>query len=122
MKLSPRHIQVLELMREGLLMGEVAVALSISPFTVKTYVVEVRRRLGVRTILQAVIIAIRRGYISLDGSPIEKTEVEVGRVDEVFPFCYVCRHTVYDLEAHQLNGDHRRNARRVIVALQEQLE
>lgn len=125
MKPSPRQLEVLALLREGLTAEEVASALSIAPLTVKKLVVEVRHRLGALNSVHAVVVAIRRGYIGLNGvvvSDVVEEEAKVAGTAAIEgPFCYVCRHGVVALGKHQLTEGHRRNVRRTIVQLREEL-
>jgi DNA-binding NarL/FixJ family response regulator len=63
--LSKRERQVLEMVSEGLTVGQVATRLSISPRTVETHVAKLYRKLGVRTRLQAVSRAAALGLVDL---------------------------------------------------------
>ena len=63
--LSKREQQVLEMLSEGLTVGQVANRLSISPRTVETHVAKLYRKLGVRTRLQAVSRAASLGLVDL---------------------------------------------------------
>lgn len=62
--LTFREWQVLDLAREGLSHKEIAERLGISPVTVKVHLRFAIARLGARNTTNAVVIAIRRGYIS----------------------------------------------------------
>lgn len=63
-KLSTRQIDCLKLVAEGLSSQEIARKLSLSPRTVDDYIASGCARLGVRTRVQAVVIAVRLGFIS----------------------------------------------------------
>ncbi|MBL7501636.1 response regulator transcription factor [Frankia sp. CNm7] len=63
LSLSPREQEVLKLVAEGLSNVEVAEQLILSPETVKTYLRNIRTKLGVRNRAAAVNIAVRRGLI-----------------------------------------------------------
>jgi two-component system response regulator DevR len=63
--LTPRERQVLELLGEGLTIGQIASRLSISPRTVETHVAKLYRKLGVRTRVQAISRAATLGLVDL---------------------------------------------------------
>jgi DNA-binding NarL/FixJ family response regulator len=77
--LSPREMEVLRLLRDGLSVPGVARALHMSPSTVKTYVSRLYEKLGVSNRSQALMAALDRGLLrvgSLDPvvrSPIRTT-------------------------------------------------
>jgi NarL family two-component system response regulator LiaR len=64
--LSPRELEVLQLMARGLKNREIAQAMWISESTVKTHVGRVIQKLGQRDRTQAVLDAIRRGIVVVD--------------------------------------------------------
>jgi len=59
--LAPREIEVLRLMAVGLSNGDIAIALRISPETVKTCVSRIFTKLDLRDRVHAVILAVRAG-------------------------------------------------------------
>jgi two-component system nitrate/nitrite response regulator NarL len=61
--LTPRELDVLLGLRDGLSMPEIGRQLHLSPTTVKTYAGRVYERLGVRDRLGAVVEAMRRGIL-----------------------------------------------------------
>lgn len=63
--LTPRELQVLELLSEGRTMRQMATRLGISPRTVETHVAKLYRKLGVRTRVQAVSRAATLGLVEL---------------------------------------------------------
>jgi len=65
-KLSPREIEVLELIAKGLRNKEVGGVLSIAEDTVKMHVKSILMKLGVNDRTEAVTSALRRGIIHLD--------------------------------------------------------
>jgi two-component system response regulator DevR len=63
--LTPRERQVLDLLGEGLTIGQIASRLGISPRTVETHVAKLYRKLGVRTRVQAISRAATLGLVDL---------------------------------------------------------
>lgn len=63
--LSPREIEVLALVAEGLTNAEIAQRLAIGWTTVRTHVVHVLQKLGARDRTEAAAIAVRRGILEL---------------------------------------------------------
>ncbi|WP_026370394.1 LuxR C-terminal-related transcriptional regulator [Kallotenue papyrolyticum] len=63
--LSPREIEVLELVAAGRTNKEIAVKLNISNQTVKNHISSILRKLAVNDRTQAVVYAMRRGWIKV---------------------------------------------------------
>jgi DNA-binding NarL/FixJ family response regulator len=63
--LTPRELEVLELLGDGLPNKRIAARLSMSPETVKFHVAQICGKLGVSNRTEAVRIAIRRGLLSI---------------------------------------------------------
>jgi len=61
--ISPREAEVLRLLRDGLSIPAIAVALYISPSTAKTYVARLYDKLGAANRAQALMTAMRHGLI-----------------------------------------------------------
>jgi two-component system, NarL family, response regulator len=64
-ELKERELEVLGLMAQGMSNATIAAALSISENTVKTHVNRILSKLGVSDRTQAVIVAVKRGIVSL---------------------------------------------------------
>jgi len=63
--LTPRELEVLELLADGLPNRQIALRLGMSPETVKFHVAQISGKLGVSNRTEAVRVAIRRGPLSI---------------------------------------------------------
>jgi DNA-binding CsgD family transcriptional regulator len=61
--LSPREIQVLALVSEGVATQQIARRLSVSPSTVRSHVQNILRKVGAHNKLEAIAIARREGIL-----------------------------------------------------------
>jgi DNA-binding CsgD family transcriptional regulator len=66
--LSPRQLACLDLLSRGNTIPEAARELGISPRTVEQHLGDACSRLGVRTRIEAIVIAVRQGLIPVDRS------------------------------------------------------
>lgn len=65
--LTPRETQVLNYMAQGYLNKQIATILGISEQTIKNHVTSILRKLDANVRTEAVVTALRRGFISLEG-------------------------------------------------------
>lgn len=73
-RLSPRELEVVVLVIEGLSNAEIAARLSISKRTAQAHVASAASKLGVRTRTQLAVTALRRGLIPLGTDSANKPE------------------------------------------------
>jgi DNA-binding NarL/FixJ family response regulator len=64
-RLTPREIEILSAISEGMSTREIAAALSISPYTVSNTVKSVLRKLAVNNRTRAVLLALRDGWLPI---------------------------------------------------------
>jgi len=62
--LSPRELEVLELLQRGLMVKEIADELGISDETVRTHKDNIKRKLNALNVAHAVAIAIHKGWLT----------------------------------------------------------
>ena len=67
--LTPREVEILDCVAQGNSNKEIAVLLKISDQTVKNHITSILRKLAVNDRTQAVIYALRHGWIRLDDEP-----------------------------------------------------
>ena len=66
--LTHRELEILRGVRDGQTNAKIGQALGISPQTVKNHVTSILRKLAVNDRTQAVVLALRRGWLSIDAS------------------------------------------------------
>jgi DNA-binding NarL/FixJ family response regulator len=66
MPLTDRELEILRKVSDGLTNAEIGYALGISPQTVKNHVTSILRKLAVNDRTQAVVTALRRGWLTID--------------------------------------------------------
>ena len=66
LSLSPRELEILGLLSQGLSQTEIAESLVLSPKTVGTHIQHVLSKLGVHSRAQAIVEAYRLGFVSPD--------------------------------------------------------
>ena len=67
--LTDRELEILKKVSDGLTNAEIGYALGISAQTVKNHVTSILRKLAVNDRTQAVVTALRRGWLSIDDNP-----------------------------------------------------
>jgi DNA-binding NarL/FixJ family response regulator len=65
-ELSPRQLDVLRLLVQGKSTNQIAADLHLAPETVRNYVGSLLKTLGARSRLEATLVALRDGVVSLD--------------------------------------------------------
>ena len=65
-RLTPRELEILQLMAEGRSSQRIAGGLGMSPHTLRTHVQNILTKLGVHSKLEALVAAIRYGKVSTD--------------------------------------------------------
>jgi DNA-binding NarL/FixJ family response regulator len=82
-RLTPREIDVLELVAAGMPVDVIAARLELSPHTCRTYIKNIERKLDARTRLEAVVKATRTGLLSGAASGLSRApDPEAGRGQE----------------------------------------
>ena len=66
--LTDRELEILKKVSDGMTNAEIGYALGISAQTVKNHVTSILRKLAVNDRTQAVVLALRRGWLSIDES------------------------------------------------------
>jgi len=66
-RLTPRQIEILQLLSDGVPVARIAERLNMTPATLRTHVQNILTRLAVHTKVEAVAVAIRHGKISAGG-------------------------------------------------------
>ena len=66
-RLTPRETEILQLMAQGMPTDDIAEHLSVSPYTLRTHVQNILKKLGVHSKLEALAFAIRHGKVAAQG-------------------------------------------------------
>ena len=74
-RLTPRERDVLEALADGLSDRDIAARLNIGMETVRSHMVHILAKLGVDSRLQAVVFALRNGFVSPNGSGSNETKL-----------------------------------------------
>jgi DNA-binding NarL/FixJ family response regulator len=69
--LTDRELEILKKVSDGMTNAEIGYALGISAQTVKNHVTSILRKLAVNDRTQAVVMALRRGWLSIDEDPLD---------------------------------------------------
>ena len=77
MPLTDRELEILRKVSDGMTNAEIGYALGISPQTVKNHVTSILRKLAVNDRTQAVVTALRRGWLTIDGDGESLTNIGV---------------------------------------------
>jgi DNA-binding NarL/FixJ family response regulator len=73
-RLTPREIEILSLMAEGLAPNEITRSLGMSPNTLRTHMQNVLTKLGVHSKMEALVLAIRHGKVATVDVDADATE------------------------------------------------
>ena len=65
-ELTAREIEVLNLVARGLTNDQIAMKLSLSPRTIESHLTHIFNKLGVNSRTEAALLALRKGWISVD--------------------------------------------------------
>ena len=76
-RLTPREIEILQLIADGVASDQIAPTLGVSPHTLRTHLQNVLTKLKVHSKLDAVVLAIRHGKIVANLEAGEPTEAEI---------------------------------------------
>jgi len=78
-RLTPRELQILQLLADGRPPDEIAAELGVSRNTLRTHIQNVLMKLGVHSKLDAIVAAIRHGRVRTEhvGDPVDATVVEL---------------------------------------------
>ena len=71
--LTERELEILRKVSDGMTNAEIGYALGISPQTVKNHVTSILRKLAVNDRTHAVVLALRRGWLTIDGAVITRS-------------------------------------------------
>jgi DNA-binding NarL/FixJ family response regulator len=75
-RLTPRQVEILQMIAEGMPPKEIAERLGLSPLTLRTHVHNILTRLGVHTKLEAVALVIKHGRVSVGMAGTRPVDIE----------------------------------------------
>jgi DNA-binding CsgD family transcriptional regulator len=79
-RLTPRELEVLQMLANGGTPDSIAAALGVSRHTLRTHVQNILMKLGVHSKLDAIVAAMRHGKVVTAGAPLEEAPERIDPV------------------------------------------